>query len=197
MSTDARTIAVYDRRAGDYADRFASARPDPRLQAFIDALPPGARVLDLGCGPGNASAFLRAAGMIPDPVDAAPAMVALANARHGLGARLASFDDIDAAEAYEGVWANFSLLHAPRADLPRHLRALHWALVAGGIFHIGMKTGQGEARDRMGRFYSFVTRDELADLLSEAGFTALAVDEGEEVGLAGTLDPYVVVRARA
>jgi SAM-dependent methyltransferase len=197
MSADARTIAVYDAKASDYAERFGRAEPDRHLQAFIAALPAGARVLDLGCGPGSASAFLRAAGHIPDPVDASPAMVALANDRHQIGARLGTFDGIAAVAAYDGIWANFSLLHAARDDLPRHLAALHRALKPGGLFHIGMKTGTGEARDRFGRFYSYYRRDELLALLAAAGFTFVTAADGSEVGLAGTADPYIIVVARA
>lgn len=196
MSVDARTIAVYDARAGDYDDRFRQDRPDRHLQAFIDALPHPARVLDLGCGPATASAFLRAAGHDPDPVDASPAMVALANERHAIGARLASFDEIDAVAAYDGVWANFSLLHAARSDLPRHLGALHRALKAGGLLHLGMKTGTGEGPDALGRFYCYHTVAALRGLLTDAGFTVLAETEGAEKGLAGTLDPFVILLAR-
>jgi SAM-dependent methyltransferase len=197
VTADPRTIVVYDEKAADYADRFRDDRPGPHLTAFMAALPPGARVLDLGCGPGTASAFLRAAGFAPDPVDASPAMVAEANARHGIGARLATFDDIDAVGVYDGVWANFSLLHAARADLPRHLEALRRALKPGGVLHIGMKTGSGEGRDRLGRFYTYVTVPELKGLLKDAGFRVIAKHEGSEVGLAGTDDPYVVMRAHA
>lgn len=197
MTTDPRTIAVYEARAADYENRFRTDRPDGHLAAFIEALPQGARVLDLGCGPANASAFLRAGGMVPDPVDAAPAMVALANERHDIGARLATFDDIDAEAAYDGVWANFSLLHADRADLPRHLAAIHRALKPGGLFHIGMKTGTGAARDALGRFYTYYGREELLDLLARAGFTVIAEAEGSDRGLAGTDDPFLVLLARA
>ena len=196
MSADARTIAVYDARAGDYDDCFRQDRPDRHLQAFIDALPHPARVLDLGCGPATASAFLRAAGHDPDPVDASPAMVALANERHAIGARLASFDEIDAVAAYDGVWANFSLLHAARSDLPRHLGALHHALKAGGLLHLGMKTGTGEGPDALGRFYCYHTVGALRGLLTDAGFTVLAETQGTEKGLAGTLDPFVILLAR-
>ena len=196
MSADPRTIAVYDARAGDYAERFEATRPDRHLQAFIDALPHPARVLDLGCGPANASAFLRAAGHDPDPVDASPAMVALANDRHAIGARLASFDDIDAVAAYDGVWANFSLLHAARADLPRHLAALHLALKAGGLLHLGMKTGTGEGPDALGRFYCYHAVGDLRDLLTDAGFAVLAETQGAETGLAGTRDAFVILLAR-
>jgi SAM-dependent methyltransferase len=197
VSTDPRTIAAYDERAADYADRFRTAQPDPHLTAFMEALSAGGRVLDLGCGPGTASAFLRVAGFIPDAVDASAAMVALANARHDIGAHLGTFDDIDAVGSYDGVWANFSLLHAARADLPRHLEALRRALKPGGVLHIGMKTGSGEGRDRLGRFYTFVTVQELKGLLNDAGFGVIATHEGSEVGLAGTDDPYVVMRAHA
>lgn len=197
MTTDARTLAVYAARAQDYADRFRTAHPDRHLTAFMASLPPGARVLDLGCGPGNASAFLRAAGFQPDPVDASPEMVALANARHSLGAQIATFDDIDAVAAYDGVWANFSLLHAPRAELPRHLRALHRALRPGGTLHLGLKTGTGEGRDAFGRFYTYVTVPELCGLVEGAGFTVTATEEGREKGLAGTDDPFVILRAHA
>ena len=197
MSTDRRTVAVYDARAADYADRFRTDQPDRHLAAFMAALPAGARVLDLGCGPGTASAFLRAAGFHPDPVDASVAMVELANRHHDIGARLATFDDIDADAAYDGIWANFSLLHAPRADLPRHLAALRRALKPKGLLHIGMKTGTGEGRDSMDRFYTYVTVPELTGLLKDARFRVIATHEGSEVGLAGTDDPFVIMRAHA
>ena len=195
MSADERTIAAYDARAGAYAERFDAAGPDRNLQDFIAALATGARVLDLGCGPGNASAFMRAAGLKPDPIDASAKMVALANARHAIGARLATFDDIGGVGEYEAVWANFSLLHAARGDLPRHLSAIHRALKPGGIFHIGMKTGSGAARDGIDRLYTYVTRPELLGLLAGAGFAVMDITEGSEVGLAGTDDPFILVRA--
>lgn len=197
MSADSRTIDAYEANAAAYAKRFRVVRLTRPLKAFIDALPPSARVLDLGCGPGDASAHMREAGMRPDPVDASPAMVALANNRHRLGARLGTFDDLDAVAAYDGVWANFSLLHAPRADLPRHLAAVRRSLKPAGLFHIAMKTGVGEVRDRLGRTYTYVSREELAGLLAAAGFTIIAAANGRERGLAGTLDPFVIFRTRA
>lgn len=197
MSADIRTLAAYAAHARDYEDRFRQNRPDRHLKAFIDLLPEGATVLDLGCGPGTESAFLSAAGMRPDPVDASPVMVALANERHAIGARVSTFDDLDAVAAYDGVWANFSLLHARRNALPHHFRQIHTALKLGGLLHIGMKTGSGDLRDRLDRHYTLVTREEIATLLQDAGFAILATHEGRERGLAGTLDPYIILLARA
>jgi len=193
--TDERTIAVYDARAADYARMVLSAKPDKDLVSFMNALPQGARVLDLGCGPGTASAHMRAAGFDPDPVDASAAMVALARDSFALPARQGRFDDLDAIEAYDGIWANFSLLHAARKDLPRHLAAITTALRPDGLFHIGMKTGSGTTRDSIDRLYTFVTVDELRDLLTEAGLNVTAWREGSGPGLAGTDDPFVIMTA--
>ena len=197
MTADARTLAAYAANAAAYADRFALNQPDALLAAFLAALPPAAHVLDLGCGPAAASAFMRAAGHFPDPVDASPAMVALANERHAIGARIATFADLTAIARYDAVWANFSLLHAPRAALPSHLAAIHTALKPGGLFHIAMKTGSGEIRDPLDRLYTYVTPDELASLLHSAGFTILTTHTGVERGLAGNDDPFVAVLSRA
>ena len=192
---DARTIAFYDGAADRYDNLTKTGRPDSHLQAFMAMLPEGGRVLDLGCGPARASVHMRAAGFVPDPVDASQGMVQLANEAHGIGARLLTFDEIDMVSVYDGVWANFSLLHAPKDRLPDHVAAIARALKPGGAFHIGMKTGMGEARDAIDRFYAYVTVAELRDLLEAAGFCVLAVEEGEDKGCAGTLDAFVIMRA--
>ncbi|WP_417599532.1 class I SAM-dependent DNA methyltransferase [Pararhodobacter oceanensis] len=197
MSGDPETLAVYQARAADYAAMLPLGAPDADLQAFIARLPAGAAVLDLGCGPGAASASMLAAGLEVDPVDATPAMVELARACTGNRARLATFDDLTAQAAYAGIWANFSLLHAPRADLPRYLEAIHRALSEGGVFHIGMKLGAGEERDDLGRFYSYYSRDELAALLASAGFEILSEEIRTEAGLSGKLAAGITILTRA
>lgn len=193
---DERTIALYDAKAADYADLVVSDQADAQLQAFMDALPPDGCVLDLGCGPAFASAQMREAGFIVDPVDASQGMIDIANAKFSINARLLTFDQIDMVNAYDGIWANFSLLHAPRADLPRHLNALATALRRDGIIHIGMKTGTGEARDKIDRKYTYVTQDELRGLLQNAGFTVLGTDTGEDMGFDGTIAPWIVMRGQ-
>jgi SAM-dependent methyltransferase len=193
---DARTIATYDAKAADYAQMVSSDTPDASLQAFIDLIPQGGHVLDLGCGPGTASAHMRAAGLLPDPVDASQGMIEIARNKFGLPARLGEFDDIDGDEVYDGIWANFSLLHAPPDDLPHHFDALSKATKAGGTIHVGMKTGTGIARDKINRLYTYVTVDALMALLTSAGYQVNYTKEGTEAGLAGTLDPFVIMRGQ-
>ena len=190
------TIGVYDRQAGRYAEMVAGIGPEPDLACFLDGLPAGGRILDLGCGPGHTARRMMDAGFSVEAIDGSEKMVRLAQAA-GVNARKATFDDLDAQGRYDGVWASFSLLHAPKADFPAHLTRIHRALRPSGRFFLGMKLGDGEGVDALGRFYSYYSRDDLLHLLAEAGFTVTDTREGREKGLAGTLDPFIVVNAHA
>jgi trans-aconitate methyltransferase len=192
--SDPRTIATYDAKAADYAQLVTSDAPDKTLQSFIDLMPKGGRVLDLGCGPGVSSVHMREAGLLPDAVDASAGMIDIATTKFGLDARIATFDDIAGEEIYAGVWANFSLLHAAREDLPRYFAALYKATCPGGTLHVGMKTGTGMDRDTIDRRYTYVSVLELTALLTAAGYTVNFTKEGAERGMAGTIDPFVIMR---
>lgn len=193
---DAETLAAYAINARAYADRFVTDAPDKHLAAFMADLPTAARVLDLGCGPGKAAATMARAGYTVDAWDASPEMATLARDTFGLTVHTATFDALEATETYDGIYANFSLLHAPRDQMPDHLARIARALKPGGLFHIGMKTGTGEKRDDLGRFYTFYTDAELTDLLAGSGLTVLTRDTGAEAGLAGTVDPWIIMKAR-
>ncbi len=196
--TDNETLRVYARKVDEYLSvtQDGTAR-DPALKAFIADLPAGAQVLDLGCGPGHIAAVIAAAGHHVTATDAVPEMVAHAGTHPGVTARVASFDDISGTGIYDGIWANFSLLHASRADMPRHLAALHTALKPGGLFHIAVKTGTGSKRDRLGRLYTYYTDPELTGLLTDAGFTVTHRQTGADTGLDGAVADWLALRAHA
>lgn len=194
---DRETLAVYAQRAADYAAKFGGSAPDRPLSAFIARLEPGTRVLDLGCGTGNSAAALARAGFDVVAWDASTEMVEIARTAHGIDANVRAFDDLDAEGEFGGIWANFSLLHAPKADMPAHLARIHRALVPGGLLHLGLKTGEGEKRDALGRFYAYYTDAELTDLLKAAGFTVKSRNFGADEGLDGTVAPWIIVLAEA
>ena len=193
---DRQTLDVYAMRAGDYARRFGGERPDRHLSRFISALPGGARVLDIGCGTGRSAAFMVEAGLRVDAWDASPEMAAIGRDTFGLTVEVRTFDSLTEKSVYDGVYANFSLLHASKPDLPGHLLRIADALVPNGLFHIGLKTGTGEARDNLGRFYAYYEEPELTALLTAAGFDAETRDFGADEGLDGTVAPWMILTAR-
>lgn len=194
--TDRETLGVYAARAQDYADQFAKSEPNKHLSAFMEDLRPGGRVLDLGCGPGQAAASMVQSGFVVDAWDASPEMAKMGRAAFGLEIAVKGFDALEADAIYDGVYANFSLLHAPKVEMPGHLARIARALTPSGVFHVGLKSGTGEERDALGRFYAYYEDAELTDLLGQVGLTVYARATGTEVGLAGTNDPWMILRAR-
>ncbi|MCA0204698.1 MAG: class I SAM-dependent methyltransferase [Proteobacteria bacterium] len=200
MSADPRTLAVYATAATRYAEGVARKKDIDQqadLDRFAAALPPGGRVLDLGCGPGQHAAALRARGLTVEASDASPEMAALALRDHGIAVRVEPFEALDANARYHGIWASFSLLHAPRAALPALLSRIHRALVPGGTFTLGMKLGRGEGRDDLDRFFAYYTEAELRSLLGAAGFTVSHARQGVGSGLSDQPASYVILTAHA
>jgi SAM-dependent methyltransferase len=170
-------------------------KENPYLERFIARLPTGGRVLDLGCGPGLAATRMANAGLQVDAMDGSAEMVAMAAQHDGVTAWQATFDQITGTDIYDGIWANFCLLHASKEAMPHHLAAMVTALKPGGAFHIGMKLGSGSQRDAIGRLYSYYSEPELITLLGAAGLTAGETDHGRTVGLDGTEADWIVVAA--
>ena len=195
MSGDRETLSVYAARAEDYARMTRKAQDDPLLHAFIAAMPERAEILDLGCGPGFAAAAMARAGLRVTALDAVPEMVARAGRHPGVTARQATFDQITGRALYDGIWANFALLHAPERDLPRHVAALARALRPHGRLHVAMKSGTGARRDDLGRMYTYVTEDRLAELLRGAGLVPRSTTTGVDAGLDGKAAPWVAMTA--
>ncbi|WP_227270897.1 class I SAM-dependent methyltransferase [Roseobacter weihaiensis] len=193
--SDDETLRVYADRAQAYADMTGQAAADPSLQGFIEAIPAEGRVLDLGCGPGASAAVMADAGLAVEAFDPVAKMVALASAHDGVEARQAGFEDVSGTDVYDGIWANFSLLHAPRAQMPEHLARIARALKPSGRFHIAVKTGTGSKRDSLGRFYTYYTDAELTGLLETAGLTVTGRRTGSEKGLDGVEAPWISLAA--
>ncbi|MCL9981806.1 MAG: class I SAM-dependent methyltransferase [Erythrobacter sp.] len=169
MSRDPDTIAFYEDRAPHWVFHSGEAHSH-QLDAFLDRLPPGAAVLELGCGGGRDAAHIKQRGFAVDATDATPALVARANQAFALGARVMAFDELDAEAAYAGVWAHASLLHCPRAALPDVLARIHRALVPGGWHFASYKLGDGEGRDLLGRLHNFPSPEWLIAAYQAAGF---------------------------
>ena len=193
---DDKTISVYDTRTAQYRVLVDSIGEPAGLKKFIAALPAGGRALDLGCGVGNCATIMAKRGLAVECIDASAEMVKSAIELYGLSARHAGFADLDDCDLYDGIWANFSLLHAAKSELPQHIAAVHRALRSNGVFFIALKIGDGESRDDFGRFYAYYQKTELQDVVEQAGFRVFESIGGIDKGLAGHLSEWVGLLCR-
>ena len=140
----------------------------PQYNAFMELVPEGGRVMDLGCGAGGASLCFTRAGYRVLAVDGCRELCEYTRQRVGCETRCMLFDELDYTDEFDGIWACASLLHVPKAELPGILRRIRRALKKGGVFYASFKYGDTE-REKNGRRFSDYTEDTLRALLEEAG----------------------------
>ena len=189
--SDKETIEVYNQNVEKYRALVDKLPNTKTLKSFMGRFDAGANILDFGCGVGDSAAAMRAVGLRPVCRDGSVEMVKTANELYQLDASVALFSELDDDRVYDGVWANFSLLHASKLEFPYLISALHTSLKPKGWLFVALKLGKGERRDKFGRHYAYYQEDELDAILIKAGF---AVDEkiyGKSKGMAGTDEPWI------
>lgn len=190
------TLQFYRRNAEAYAQREITSR-HARLTKFLALLPPGGAILELGCGAGGDSAQMRARGYDVTPTDGSPEMAEVASRRLGCPVKTLLFHDLDAVEAYDGVWANACLLHVPRDQLANVLSLIRRALKPGGAFYASYKAGESDGRDTLNRYYNYPTEDWLRAIYAQAGaWRDLSIETGEVRGFDDAMAEMLFVLAR-
>jgi SAM-dependent methyltransferase len=171
---------------------------------LIENLPAGGRVLDLGCGSGLPTAKqLLDAGMDVVGIDESAKMLELAaqqapggDYRHGdirdLGDDLGQFD---------AVAAFFALLMLPRKDIPPLLRRCRELLRGPRLLVMGMVVSDFDMFPIS--FLGVPTNvtayppADLRQLVTDAGYEVLDLQEIEVQAEPGRVEPQVYLRARA
>ena len=193
---DEDTLGFYRANASAYAEREITSRK-ARLTAFLALLASDATILELGCGAGGDTAEMLARGFNVLPTDGSPEMAEVASRRLGRPVGTLLFHDLDAVEAYDGVWANACLLHVPRDELAPILKRIWRALKPGGTFYASFKTGDAEGRDTLNRYYNYPSPDWLRETYAGAGnWNSLDIETGEVIGFDNKWAPMLFVVAR-
>jgi len=172
------TVAAYDRGAEAYANKWFCSPVKDVLHRFASQLPPGARVLDAGCGHGRDSKWLSERGIQTVGLDLSEGLLEQARACcPGLTFMKGDMRSLPfPARSFHGILAMASILHIPKADLQRTLREFRRVLRPGGLLFVAVQEGSGERwvendPPTIGpRFYSFYSKREMARQLSVAGF---------------------------
>lgn len=179
MKTDPllETIAVYNALGARYADQVAHVKL-PQLAEFIDMLPHGARVLDVGCAAGRDSAILRDAGFDVVGVDLSENLLELARKRV-IGV---DFQLMDARElnmkpnTFDGVWVHAMLLNLDRSEIPSVFQGIWKTMKPRATLLVGVKEGEGEKFigealvENMKRRETYFGQSEMEDLLRSSRF---------------------------
>jgi SAM-dependent methyltransferase len=146
-------------------------------QAFRDRLAPGMRLLEIGAGTGQDSAYFQEEGLLVVAADLSPVMVEHCRAK-GIEAHVMDFLHLNfPVGSFDAVHAMNCLLHVPNQDLPAVLAAIRAVLRPGGLFFVGVYGGNESAEGLMDddehvppRFFSRRTDEQLLGFATDARF---------------------------
>ncbi len=167
-----KTIEYYNSNTEDFIRRTVNSEMSGCQKKFLGLLKSGSRVLDAGCGSGRDSKFFLEQGLRVDAIDASEKMCQAASEYIGQPVNCISFEELEARERYDGIWACASLLHVGKGELPLILKKFYDALKEDGILYASFKYGTDE-QWRLGRFFSDYQLEELERIFLRDGLFEL------------------------
>ena len=172
-----RTVTHYDLAAESFWAGTHDHDVSQNVAALLDHIegPPPFSILDFGCGPGRDLLTFQRLGHRPVGLDGSARFVEMARELTGCEVLHQDFLSLDLPAArFDGIFANASLFHVPRQELPRVLGELRAALVPRGVLFSSNPRGDNQegwsGGDRYGVYHDLAAWQAF---LQAAGFDEL------------------------
>lgn len=182
----AETIAIYDDHAVAYADAIEGRADLEQISSFLELIPPGGTVVDVGCAAGRDTAIFAERGFKAIGIDLSKGLVDQAKQRHPKLAfikadmRQMPFDD----GSVDGIWARAALVHMETtADAQQALQEFLRVLKPGGVISVRVKARRpqdpetGYEADKLSggvtRGFRYYTLEEITGYAKQAGFDVM------------------------
>lgn len=173
------TVLTYDKIAKKYTERYFDDLSDfPFVDRFLSYLPQGAKILDLGCGPGTFTKYLLKKGFFAEGIDLSFEMLKIAKEKVlGADFRLMDIRRLDYGDGtFDGLLSAYSLIHVPAEEVPGTLEGFYKVLKPEGVLLTITQVGESDrvvdeplmAGERI--FINFFSKEGLSGLLRLAGF---------------------------
>lgn len=170
------TLDHYHTRAEAFWEGTRNHDVTQNIEALLRHIqaPPPFTILDFGCGPGRDLRAFVERGHRVIGLEGAQALADMARAHSGCAVWQQDFLHLDlSAGHFDGVFANASLFHVPRQELPRVLRQLHTTLKPGGVLFSSNPRGDNEETINGQRYGAYYDLDTWRAYLVDAGFVEL------------------------
>lgn len=162
-----RTLDFYNTQAMQYVEETVGLDVSNIRNLFLNLIPEGGHILDLGCGSGRDGRFFLDHGYSVTAIDASSELAKLASEFIGKAVENRSFQELDYSETFDGIWACASLLHCPKSEMHAVIQRMTKALKPSGIIYMSFKYGEGERVDERGRFFSDYTEANISRTIAE------------------------------
>ena len=151
------TVDYYNEQARQYVAETVDLDVSNIRTLFLNLIPDGGHILDLGCGSGRDSRFFIDQTYSVIAIDVSHQLASLASQFIGQTVKNLTFQALDYSETFDGIWACGSLLHCPKLEMGVVIQRMIKALKPNGIIYMSFKYGVDERFDERGCF-SMITR---------------------------------------
>lgn len=158
------TLTYYNVNAEAFCSGTQNAAFSEHQDIFLKCLPPKASILDLGCGSGRDSRVFLLKGYDVEAIDGSEELCRLASECIGKEVKCCKFQELEAENLYDGIWACASMLHLNITDLEAVMKRIDRALKPAGILYTSFKYGEYEGF-RNGRYFNDMTEEKIELLL--------------------------------
>lgn len=193
-----RTIDYYNDNADEYFNSVISADMTENYTRFLQYVPKGASIVDLGCGSGRDLKYFKDNGYEAEGLDASEKLCILAREYSGCPVLCTDFLSWKTERRYDAFWANASLLHLTGKDIITFFAQKTKYLADNGIFYMSMKTGIPQGDDPKGRYFTPFSEELLEQLLKASKLELIdRWSNSDALGRSDTKWMSVVLRACA
>ena len=158
------TLNYYNTKVLDFVSDTADVKFTEIQDVFLDYITIGGRILDFGCGSGRDTKYFLNKGYDVDAIDGSEELCKIASEYTGVNVKQMLFEELDAMELYDGIWACASILHMEKQHLPNILKRMEAATKKGGVVYLSFKYGTFEG-DKNGRYFTYLTEESFKELL--------------------------------
>ena len=118
MSSDKRTLDYYNAKAKDFVSDTLDVAFTEIQDIFLEYIPNGGTVLDFGCGSGRDTKYFLSKGYDVVATDGSEELCKIASEYAGVQVKQMLFEELNAIEEFDGIWACASILHVEKKQLP-------------------------------------------------------------------------------
>jgi ubiquinone/menaquinone biosynthesis C-methylase UbiE len=140
-------VSTYNKIADTYTNQYFNDLTDtPYIDKFINTIQFNAKILDIGCGPGTFSRYLKEKGFDVKGIDLSEEMLHIAENKLPdikfklMDMRQISYPD----ESFDGLFAAYSLIHIPSEEAHDTLEGFHRILKPAGKIMIIVQGGESD-----------------------------------------------------
>lgn len=160
------TINYYNQNAENFIANTQNVDMHPTQERFLRLLDANTSILDFGCGSGRDTKYFLEKGYQVTATDGSAELCRLASEFTGIKVKEMLFQELDAINQYDGIWACSSILHLPKKELLPVIWKMCEALKDNGIIYTSFKYGDFEG-ERNGRYFTDFTEKTFREFIEK------------------------------